>query len=421
MDDILFLKLNDTENISHNNEWLLTSSTGKILKLANNSDNVKDVLNSYRGNLNLFVIIPDKYVSFHIADLPIKERKKQLQAIPFILEEQIITDIDETHFVIGEHTEGNQYITAVINKITIERIIRELEDAFGKMPRYLLTEAMCLYKPDLKLHEYNLYFNKEVDLLLLYNKNIIHTDLNNASLVLSEISKNNNLTVDIYKYKITNIVDVVGDSINDITIRSEQEIDNWLVFLVNTWFKNNSNTKFRNVFNLMHGYINLREHNLKFHSLWKQTAVILSGFLCLYIGYKYLDNLLFSHYNQILNQSIKNELLDVNISSSDFKLVEKELDTKIAKIKQELEENNNKNIFYTILSVYAKYSLQEISLKKLNFNNNVLDLNFNISRDNLNLVDRIKEKLADDSIDIKEKIDNDGKIVQYNWQLTLKK
>lgn len=419
MDDILFLRVTDTENPFSNNEWLLANSKGKILKIANNNEDVKTISDTYGNNLSIFLIIPDMFVSFHIIDLPIKERKKQLQAIPFILEEQIISDIDDTHFVIGPRVDHDQYIVAVIDKKHIEEILRKLEEALGKKPTFMLTEAMCLYRSDLELNKYNLYFNKEANSLLFYNKNIIHTELDNASLVLSEVIKTGSFTADIYKYKIDNIADILKDSIKNITISSEQEIDNWLAFLVSTWFKNNNTNKLRSIFNLLHGYIKFSTHNIKFNNIWKHTAVIASGLVGLYIGYKYLDNLLFANYKQQLSQSIKTELQSVNIKSTDLTMVEKALNTNIAKIKNGLDEAKKKNIFYTVLSSYAQYSIQEMTLKDLNYANDVMSINFEISKDNIKLLERIKEKLANDNIFVQEQILSKGKMTEFNWQLTL--
>lgn len=419
MDNKLFLLVKNTKDILAANDWVLTNKSGKILKLSTANDSIQDLIREYDNKLEVVLIIPDKYASFHIVDLPIKERKKQAQALPFILEEQIISEIEDMHFAIGPRIASDKYITAVIEKNILKDLIEGVRNEIGGQPRYIITEAMCLYSPDEDLLKYKIYFNKEEDTVLFCNNHIAIADLSNADMILTTIRNERNLTVDIFKYKLDNITDLFANNIKNVTIGSEQSIDNWLSFLVTTWFNNSRLLSFRQKFNLLTGYLKQSDSLISFNSHWQKIFGITAAVMIFFVGYKYLDTLLFKeHYNK-LNQSIRTELSDIKINATDLKIADKMITKNIEDISARINKSEQKNIFYSILARFSQNYLQETELKSLKFDDNAMSINFIIKKDNINFLDRIKQKLSDDGLVVKEQVINDGKEVEINWQLNL--
>ena len=52
------------------------------------------------------VILPGQFCASYKAQLPGMNRRRQAQAVPFMLEEQLIDDIDDLHFALGETDDG---------------------------------------------------------------------------------------------------------------------------------------------------------------------------------------------------------------------------------------------------------------------------------------------------------------------------
>lgn len=75
--------------------------------------------------------------------LPTQNRQRLLQAIPFALENQIASDIDQQHFTIGRQNEDSSVPVAIISKVRIKSWLNTLE-AVGIQPHAIYPESLCL-------------------------------------------------------------------------------------------------------------------------------------------------------------------------------------------------------------------------------------------------------------------------------------
>jgi len=73
-------------------------------------------------------------------DLPNMNRQKLLKAIPFALEEQLASDIDDLHFAVGERDPTEQVNCAIIERNIIEKWLHGLNDV-GIQPDVMSTEV----------------------------------------------------------------------------------------------------------------------------------------------------------------------------------------------------------------------------------------------------------------------------------------
>lgn len=80
-------------------------------------------------------VLPGQMCSFLKANVPGKNRQRIQQAVPYVLEDSVIDDVDDLHFAISEKTSQNEdasddeYHVVVINKSYVESIIKELAQA----------------------------------------------------------------------------------------------------------------------------------------------------------------------------------------------------------------------------------------------------------------------------------------------------
>lgn len=88
------------------------------------------------------VILTGEDVLFLNAEVPGKNSQRVRQAIPYILEESLINDVDELHFSIKK-AKDNNYHVAVINKSCLETIINELKKS-GIKPDIVTADYLLL-------------------------------------------------------------------------------------------------------------------------------------------------------------------------------------------------------------------------------------------------------------------------------------
>lgn len=74
-------------------------------------------------------------------ELPAMNRQKLLKAIPFALEEQLASDVDDNHFAVGERQQADKVNVAIVERNIIEMWLQGLNDV-GIQPDVLTTEVL---------------------------------------------------------------------------------------------------------------------------------------------------------------------------------------------------------------------------------------------------------------------------------------
>ncbi|MCK4864958.1 MAG: hypothetical protein KAT06_05980 [Gammaproteobacteria bacterium] len=91
------------------------------------------------------IVIPGEDVLSLTAEVPGKNRQRIQQAVPYVLEDSVIDDVDELHFAISNADDNAQYNVSVINKKYFELIIQQLESvdifADAMVADYLLLKG----------------------------------------------------------------------------------------------------------------------------------------------------------------------------------------------------------------------------------------------------------------------------------------
>jgi len=73
--------------------------------------------------------------------LPGMNRQKLLKAIPFALEEQLASDVEDNHFAVGERQQADNVNVAIVERSIIEMWLQNLNDA-GIQPDLLTSEVL---------------------------------------------------------------------------------------------------------------------------------------------------------------------------------------------------------------------------------------------------------------------------------------
>lgn len=438
MSDFLFIRIESDQNIEIQEvSWVLASSFGKLDKIQKSPTEktfISEILDYKKHSTKLVLIIPDRWLSYYLVDMPIKEYKKQMQAVPYILEEKLISDVDSLHFSIGPQVSSGQYLVSAISKAKIKSLIDSFLEHYKTQPDFILTDSICLYNNVTNNNQdsYNIYLNGQNNQALILNKKILVTDINNISIILDQIS-NDKININLYKHNISGINSLFEDEHNianiksDINILSEQNIDLWLPFLVQSWLANNKTNKQK--FNLAKGLIQQSSLDIKFNNNWRYVANVLVLCCVLFYGYKYYDNKIYTQRQAELSSAIKSELAKVGIVNTNLKLAQKQLDKINIDLERDIISGRQKDEFFILLSAFAENYKSELDVTNLYFKDNILELSFLLSKNHLNLLDNIKQKIQKQDITIKDisnlrkEMDYSKKIESNNtaitWQLTL--
>ena len=79
--------------------------------------------------------------------LPTQNRKKMLQALPYALEDELISDIESLHFALGDKIADNKVVAAIVSQDTMRELQTRLVSA-GLVADYVIPEALALPSVD---------------------------------------------------------------------------------------------------------------------------------------------------------------------------------------------------------------------------------------------------------------------------------
>jgi len=95
----------------------------------------------------LIVLVPGADVLLTEAAVPSRQRQHIINAVPFALEDQLASDIDELHFALGPRNEAGIVAVAVVAQQTMRDWLMQLRAA-GLEPDIMVPDVLALPLPD---------------------------------------------------------------------------------------------------------------------------------------------------------------------------------------------------------------------------------------------------------------------------------
>ncbi len=105
--------------------WYFASADGHqqgSLAMGENDDQLVSLLARYPA----WVLVPASELVFHRVTLPRRARRQRLQVLPFMLEEQLATEVERLHFAILQQR-GDECDVAVVDKSLMHQWIARCE------------------------------------------------------------------------------------------------------------------------------------------------------------------------------------------------------------------------------------------------------------------------------------------------------
>ncbi len=135
----LFIFLPAGENESAT--WLLTDSAKSEAPV-----DIREGLDQaslHAAGARIVVIVPGHTVLLGQARIPTRNRQRILSALPYMLEDQLASDIDQLHFALGERDANGDVNSAVIDKQLMNGWLARLR-SFDIEPDILAPDLLCL-------------------------------------------------------------------------------------------------------------------------------------------------------------------------------------------------------------------------------------------------------------------------------------
>ena len=344
--------------------WVYEDSHSQ-LQMAKGSLN--DAAKAAAGNF-ITVVFPGEDVLFLQAEVPGKNIQRVQQAVPYVLEDSVIDDVDNLYFAISNSNAArdNQYDISVINKIYFESVIKQLE-------------TVDLYA-DVMTTDY--FLNKNNVLLFDGKRVIFNSDKLKFS---SDINSLKNLPKD--DFADSKLVDCSGeqkDRLEDFNLEILNCNDPLSIYLI-------KNCSGHSGINLLQGDYKKKKDWSGTSKKWLPAAALFIVWLIVQGGIFVFDYIDLSKKNKRLNIEI------TNIYKQSFPQSRRIIDAK-AQMKQKLDQlRKRKGIsgrsFSNMLSGSARIfsTSKGLIIKSLRYYDGRINLEIEIA--NLQELDKLKQQL----------------------------
>lgn len=149
MTEHLYLRLSEKNTEDEDSmlqiEWMLLDENSGISRFCgeNNTEEFSDVLEDLNWDGSTYVMLPGEEILLTQANIPSKQSRQIMQALPFMVEENLAVDIDECHFSIGDRDENGLLNVAVILQERMTHWVDVLKQ-FGLKPDVLTADFLSI-------------------------------------------------------------------------------------------------------------------------------------------------------------------------------------------------------------------------------------------------------------------------------------
>lgn len=140
MTEVVFLRLGQTAD---NVYWCVCLAEGGV---AAHQGTLSDAVAALSGR-RVTVLVPGTGVLLAQTMVPVRQRQRLLQALPYVLEEQLAGDVESMHFAAGPRGKDGMVAVAAVNKDLMEQWLQALQGA-GVQVHAMIPETLVLpYSP----------------------------------------------------------------------------------------------------------------------------------------------------------------------------------------------------------------------------------------------------------------------------------
>ena len=329
---------------------------------------------------HITIVLPGEDVLFLKAEVPGKNIQRLRQAIPYVLEDSVIDDVDNLHFAITKPKDNfsNEYGISVINKAYLESLIQKLDDN-GIQADVITADYLLLNDNSVLTDGVRIIFNSE--------------NVKFSSPIQSEIIVNNE---DLSEIKSLKLIDCEKESNQHDQI--EALIKNIVVDKISCegcpelCLIENSSKK--SSINILQGLYKKKKDWSNTGKTWFPVAVLLLIWLFIQTGFFLFDYIGLSKQNDDLNLKI------THLYKKSFPDSRRIIDAK-AQMQQKLVELRKRKgksgrSFTKMLSDSASVfsEAKGLNIKSLRYYDGQISLEINIA--SLQALDKLKERLQNE-------------------------
>jgi len=359
--------------------WLLLNEKGAI-SCAPQQAQINE-LKSHSSGRKVVLLFNSAYLTVESADIPGNNRNRQLQAVPYALEDKLASDIDEMHFALGTKQDDRNLPVIVINQSQLEACLLALQEA-DIVADKILADVLCLPFTD-----------NTISILIQHDSVLIKTSTNRG----------------FYCDRI-NLVHVlpslITDKINDLNIihhKSDAALnDEFSEYELNI-NKHSYNESALEIFaanvnqadqiNLLQGRYAPQRAQSIFWQHWKSVAALVGVWIILQLTNAQIESHQLVEKNLQLTAKIERVFKKANPGTRKYNNMRKRMERRL-KALQSGGRDNNDEVFLKLLADTAHVLSQQkqLNILAMVYRNQHIDIE--LSADSLQTLETVKNQLS---------------------------
>ena len=349
--------------------------------------NLEELKTISRGK-KVSILIDSHYTTLESVTIPSKNRNKQLQAIPFAMEEHLAEDIEDTHFALGKADDNKVPVIAIKRSL-----LQETLDIFNQQQIHVETitaDSVALPGSNTK---WCILLDEDSALIKTGATGAHCCDRDNLGVILralleqyenEETTQQPDAITYYYKENDTEAESIL-DGIN-INIESHAYKNHGLEIFI-------QHMKEAQAFNLLQGEFSLKRKGNAWLKPWKSVAAVSTLWMILHLGYSSLLTSQLEEKNLQLTRQIEKEFKQAIPDARKMTGMKKRVERRLKELNTGTSGNNNTG-FLQLLSKVSP-TLSKNDKTKINaavYRNNYIDLD--LSAKSLQDIEQLKNKLT---------------------------
>jgi len=335
------------------------------------------------------VLIDAHYTTLESVKIPSKNRNKQLQAIPFAMEDHLAEDIEDTHFALGKTTNSSVPVIAIKREL-----LKETLDLFNQQNIHLESITADSVALPGNESQWCILLDEDSALIKTGPSQAHCCDRDNLSVILQALlsqaddAESNLATPDAitYYYK------------EDDT-DAENLLQNFDIDIQKQTYKNHAleifvqHLKDVQAFNLLQGEFTPKRESVTWIKPWKSVAIAASIWMVLHLGYNSLIATQLEEKNTALTKQIEKEFKRAIPDARKMTGMKTRVERRLKSL-QSGGAGSNESGFLQILSKVspALSKNDRTNIKAAVYRNNYIDMD--LTAKSLDDIEKLKNKLA---------------------------
>ncbi len=121
--------------------WVFVDEHGQVGDISQGS--LDEISEQLLAGLKIIVLVPGNDVTLSAARVPTQNKKRLMTALPFALEDQLISDVEDLHFALGGRNDQGETNCAVVNSDKMDVWVAKLKE-FGIQANMIVPDILAV-------------------------------------------------------------------------------------------------------------------------------------------------------------------------------------------------------------------------------------------------------------------------------------